>query len=85
MIEGNGAAEMSIGPYRLGSRIGHGGMGVVFDAVDTRLDRKVAIKMLNVVGSKRQDLTDRFEHEASELLVTDPSGIGLRFKTNHTR
>src|SRR3984893_15765388 len=54
---------MQIGPYRLESQIGEGGMGVVYRALDTKLNRPVAIKFLS------DDLADvaarrRFQREA---------------------
>jgi hypothetical protein len=36
--------DAQFGPYRLGELIGTGGMGAVYSAIDTRLDRKVAIR-----------------------------------------
>jgi eukaryotic-like serine/threonine-protein kinase len=50
-----------LGPYRIEALLGAGGMGQVYRAVDTRLDRKVAIKI-----SARQ-FSDRFEREARAI------------------
>src|SRR5450432_1490572 len=49
------------GPYRIGERLGAGGMGEVFRAQDTRLNRTVAIKTL------KARFTDRFQREARAI------------------
>ena len=53
-----------LGPYDVIGPIGAGGMGEVYKARDTRLDRTVAIKVLPEHIAKRDDLRFRFEREA---------------------
>ncbi len=53
-----------IGPYQIVARIGAGGMGEVYRATDTRLNRTVAIKVLSAHLSLQPDLRKRFEREA---------------------
>ncbi|MSV29891.1 MAG: hypothetical protein EXQ52_14260 [Bryobacterales bacterium] len=48
-----------LGPYEIVSPIGAGGMGEVYKARDTRLDRTVAIKVLPEHIAKREDLRAR--------------------------
>src|SRR5215468_3495857 len=50
-----------LGPYRIESRLGEGGMGEVFRATDTRLGRAVAIK------TAREQFSSRFEREARAI------------------
>ncbi len=64
-----------IGPYEISRELGRGGMGVVFAAVDTRLDRPVAIKMLAVEISQRHDLTARFQREARAVAALSHPNI----------
>jgi Tol biopolymer transport system component len=50
-----------LGPYKIESRLGQGGMGQVFRATDTRLKRAVAIKIC------KAEFIDRFEQEARSI------------------
>jgi eukaryotic-like serine/threonine-protein kinase len=56
-----------LGPYRVDAEIGAGGMGHVFRATDTRLDRAVAIKVLPEHRWSDPQLRLRFEREARAL------------------
>ncbi|HEU4886854.1 MAG TPA: protein kinase [Thermoanaerobaculia bacterium] len=56
-----------LGPYRVDAEIGSGGMGHVFRATDTRLDRAVAIKVLPEHRWSDPQLRHRFEREARAL------------------
>ena len=53
-----------LGPYEIQSALGAGGMGEVYRARDTRLDRTVAIKILPPHLSSNAELNARFEREA---------------------
>jgi len=58
------AANSTLSHYRIISKIGAGGMGEVYLAQDTKLDRKVAIKFLHEEFSKDTDKLNRFIREA---------------------
>ena len=58
------AAGTKLGPYEIQSPLGAGGMGEVYRARDTRLDRTVAIKVLNSQLVANAELHARFEREA---------------------
>ena len=53
-----------LGPYEIGAALGAGGMGEVYRARDTRLDRDVAIKILPAQFAAERDRLRRFEQEA---------------------
>ena len=55
-----------VGNYRLDSRVGAGGMGVVYEAEDLRLGRRVAVKVLpdSLTFGEGQERIRRFEREA---------------------
>ena len=57
----------SLGPYQIESPLGAGGMGEVYKARDTRLDRTVAIKVLPEHVAADPDLKQRFEREAKTV------------------
>jgi Tol biopolymer transport system component len=56
-----------LGPYRIESLIGSGGMGEVYAAQDTRLDRRVAVKVLPPHFADRPESRQRFEREAKAI------------------
>ena len=56
--------DAMLGPYRIVSLLGEGGMGAVYRAKDTRLGRDVAIKILTALTLSDQERVQRFEQEA---------------------
>jgi eukaryotic-like serine/threonine-protein kinase len=73
-LEGN-----HIGPYLVGARIGAGGMGEVYRARDTRLDRTVAIKVLPAHMANDSQARQRFEHEARAVAALNHPHICTLF------
>src|SRR5437763_8051746 len=66
------------GPYEIVSPIGAGGMGEVYRARDTRLDRSVAIKIVSGDVTTNPELRSRFEREARALSsLSHPHICGL--------
>src|ERR1700689_1546577 len=56
-----------LGPYEIQSALGAGGMGEVYRALDTRLDRTVAVKVLASHLSSSPELKQRLEREARAI------------------
>ena len=61
--------------YRIGSKIGAGGMGEVYLAQDTKLDRKVALKILPADLAANQDRMRRFVQEAKAAAALNHPNI----------
>src|SRR5438034_6388959 len=56
-----------LGPYEIVAPLGAGGMGEVYRAKDTRLDRTVAIKIISTMIGDRPETRQRFEREARTI------------------
>ncbi len=61
------ASGTKLGPYEIQSPLGAGGMGEVYRARDTRLDRTVAIKILPSHLSENAEAKQRFDREARTI------------------
>ncbi len=65
----------TIGPYKILREIGRGGMGVVYLARDTKLDRDVAIKVLPEAFARDKERLLRFEREAKLLASLNHTNV----------
>ncbi len=66
----------TLGPYSVTAKIGEGGMGEVWQARDTKLDRDVALKVLPEAFTSDPDRLARFEREAKVLASLNHPNIG---------
>ena len=66
----------TLGPYQVTAKIGEGGMGEVYRARDTKLDRDVALKVLPQAFTDDPDRLARFEREAKVLASLNHPNIG---------
>jgi len=68
------AAGTKLGPYEICSQLGVGGMGEVYLAEDTKLDRKIALKVLPIDLASNKDRMARFVREAkSAAMLSHPN------------
>jgi serine/threonine protein kinase len=77
------AAGARLGAFEILSRLGAGGMGEVYRARDTRLDRIVAIKILPEHLAQHPDLRQRFEREARAVSSLNHSHICALYDIGH--
>ncbi len=68
-----------LGPYEILAPLGEGGMGEVYKARDTRLDRTVAVKVLPAHLADNADLRRRFEREARAISALQHANICILF------
>ena len=66
----------TLGPYAVTAKIGEGGIGEVYRARDTKLDRDVALKVLPQAFTDDPDRLARFEREAKVLASLNHPNIG---------
>jgi eukaryotic-like serine/threonine-protein kinase len=68
-------ANFRLGPYEIKSMLGAGGMGEVYRARDSRLNRDVAIKVLRDEGASSPERRSRFEREARAVAALNHPNI----------
>jgi len=69
-----------ISHFRILERIGSGGMGTVFRALDLKLNREVALKFLHPHRERRKRDRDRFRQEAEALASLDHPNVGTIYE-----
>ena len=78
-----GLTGTKLGPYEIVAPLGAGGMGEVYRARDTRLDRTVAIKILPAHLSSNPEAKQRFEREARAISSLNHPNICTLYDVGH--
>ena len=78
------ALPAAVGPFAVERLIGRGGMGVVYEARDTRLGRRVALKVLPETFLRDPERRSRFEREATTLASLNHPRIGAIYGIEET-
>lgn len=78
-------ARTKLGPYEIVAPIGAGGMGEVYRALDPRIGREVAIKVLPSAFAENPDRLARFEQEARAAGMLNHPGILSVFDVGHEK
>ena len=76
-------AGVRLGPYEIVALLGAGGMGEVYRARDTRLDRTVAVKVLPSAVATAPEFNDRFEREARTVAALNHPHICALYDVGH--
>ncbi|MFL6467231.1 MAG: protein kinase domain-containing protein [Pyrinomonadaceae bacterium] len=80
ILNSNGpSANEMIGHYRIVSKIGSGGMGEVFLAVDTKLGREVAVKTLSSLYDNDPSFLKRFANEARAAAILNHPNVAILY------
>ncbi len=78
---GDELSEEKIGPYTVVRELGRGGQGLVYLAEDTRLGRRVALKVLTSWGAATEQVVERFRREAAIASRLEHPGICTVYET----